>query len=62
MRLGVLYMYRNKEKRITMYTVKYRFYNYAVLEKTFETRAKAKGFFFAMSRRTGVKYAELVGA
>ena len=55
-------MYSNREKRITMYTVKYRFYNYAVLEKTFETHAKAKGFFFAMSRRTGVKCAELVGA
>ena len=42
-----------------MYTVEYGFYNYPRKAKTFDTYAAAKGFFYAMSRKNGVKRVEL---
>lgn len=42
-----------------MYTVEYGYYNYPRKTKTFDTYAAAKGFFYAMSRKNGVKHVEL---
>lgn len=44
-----------------MYTVEYGYYNYPRKTKTFETYAAAKGFFYAIGKRNGVKHVELKG-
>lgn len=42
-----------------MFTVEYGYYNYPRKTKTFDTYAAAKGFFYAIARRRGVKRVEL---
>gem|GEM_PF-2301153 len=46
---------------MSMFTVEYRYYNYPMLEKTFDTYAAAKGFFWKISKAKGVKKVNLIG-
>lgn len=43
-----------------MYKVTYSYYGKYANEKSFDTYAAAKGFFYAMSRKNGVTKAELI--
>lgn len=43
-----------------MYQVMYRYYNYEMRQKAFDTYAAAKQFFYTIKAQKGVRYAELV--
>jgi hypothetical protein len=45
---------------MTMYKVTYSYYGKYHNEKTFETYQQAKGFFYAMMKKSGVTKSELV--
>ena len=61
--LWILYpvLLRSNQRGLSMFTVEYRYYNYPMLEKTFDTYAAAKGFFWKISKAKGVKKVNLIG-